>query len=238
MKKIFSILSIFFISLSALMLTGCGCNHYWEKISNTATCESDGVITYKCSNCGETKTETSYAIGHNWNKEGSTATCTSSGVATYKCNNCNKTKTRPEQALGHDYASTTDLCRNCGGFRYNIIINQSLPFNVNYKTKSGHIYTSATITDLSFYKYNSKLEIYGHGKKTYDDDGEFGTEAISFSIKLVDSNGNTLNVSTVHSSDSSVGVGTTFSIDYTTNFYVYNLSESETYYLTIADYTI
>ena len=189
MKKIFSILSIFFISLSALMLTGCGCDHYWEKISNTATCESDGVITYKCSNCGETKTETSYAIGHNWNKEGSTATCTSSGVATYKCNNCNKTKTESEQALGHSYYSWGE-CMHCGKFKYDISLSISLPKTLSYICVStSHVYSRCQISKINFELQDGYLCAFFYGSKTYDEDGSYGNTAVNFTCVLKDSSG-------------------------------------------------
>lgn len=43
------------------------CNHKWDKgvEDPKATCTEDGVITYTCELCGETKTETKAALGHN-----------------------------------------------------------------------------------------------------------------------------------------------------------------------------
>lgn len=42
------------------------CNHQWDNgvEDPKATCTEDGVITYTCELCGETKTETKAALGH------------------------------------------------------------------------------------------------------------------------------------------------------------------------------
>lgn len=38
---------------------GCGCDHNWEEVSNTATCGQTGIKTYECTKCKDTKTENS-----------------------------------------------------------------------------------------------------------------------------------------------------------------------------------
>lgn len=45
------------------------CHHYWKLVSDTATCQHDGVATYKCSWCDETKTEESPRKEHDFNNE-------------------------------------------------------------------------------------------------------------------------------------------------------------------------
>ena len=74
--------------------------HNWDT---AATCTTDGVMTYTCLNCGETKTETIPATGHNWNDGEVTtaATCTTDGVMTYTCLDCAETKIETIPALGH-----------------------------------------------------------------------------------------------------------------------------------------
>ena len=42
--------------------------HTWDegKVTKKATCTKDGVKTYTCENCGQTKTETIKAHGHQY----------------------------------------------------------------------------------------------------------------------------------------------------------------------------
>lgn len=44
------------------------CNHSWDEgtVTTAATCTADGVMTYACANCGETKTEVITAPGHTY----------------------------------------------------------------------------------------------------------------------------------------------------------------------------
>jgi uncharacterized repeat protein (TIGR01451 family) len=80
-------------------------NHAWDAgvVTKEATCTADGVKTYTCANCGETKTEAIAATGHNFDAgvETKAATCTEEGVKTYTCANCGETKTEAIPAKGH-----------------------------------------------------------------------------------------------------------------------------------------
>lgn len=40
--------------------------HVWETISDTATCEEDGIITKQCETCGEIMKRNSPATGHDY----------------------------------------------------------------------------------------------------------------------------------------------------------------------------
>ena len=73
------------------------------EVTAEATCTTDGVTTYTCLDCGETRTETIPATGHNWNDGEVTtaATCTTDGVMTYTCLDCAETKIETIPALGH-----------------------------------------------------------------------------------------------------------------------------------------
>ena len=44
------------------------CDHDWGTgvVTKEPTCEEDGVMTYTCTKCSETKTETILATGHSW----------------------------------------------------------------------------------------------------------------------------------------------------------------------------
>ena len=66
MKHTIKLLTLAFMLAAILTLTGCPGpvdpeNHDWVLENDTATCTENGVKTYKCSHCDETKTENSTA---------------------------------------------------------------------------------------------------------------------------------------------------------------------------------
>ena len=62
MKKIYSIILLLSFLLTISLFSGCGCKHSeLTKINDTATCESDGIITYKCKQCDKEIEKTSPA---------------------------------------------------------------------------------------------------------------------------------------------------------------------------------
>ena len=67
-----------------------------SKVTKKATCTADGTLTYTCSRCNETKTETIKATGHKWSnwKRTAAATVFKPEVQTRKCSTCNKSETR------------------------------------------------------------------------------------------------------------------------------------------------
>ena len=70
--------------------------HSWDdgKVTEKATCKKEGIKTYTCKNCGETKTESIPKTEHQWNDGEVTkeATCAEEGVKTYICSICKDTK--------------------------------------------------------------------------------------------------------------------------------------------------
>lgn len=72
--------------------------HTWDggKITTKVTCTENGVKTYTCMSCGETKTETLKATGHRFSgwKTSRTATVFAAASQTRKCSVCGKTETR------------------------------------------------------------------------------------------------------------------------------------------------
>ncbi|MDD6022785.1 MAG: phosphodiester glycosidase family protein [Oscillospiraceae bacterium] len=83
--------------------------HVWDegKVTTEPTCTEEGVKTYTCSICGETKTEAIAALGHTWDEGKVTTepTCTEEGVKTYTCSACGETKTEAIAALGHSFTN-------------------------------------------------------------------------------------------------------------------------------------
>lgn len=78
-------------------------DHDWELTEITAAaCTEDGVITYTCADCGETKTDVTAASGHSWDSGVITrkATETENGLITYTCSICGDTYTEVIPAIG------------------------------------------------------------------------------------------------------------------------------------------
>ena len=75
-------------------------SHTWDQgtITRSATCTSDGVMTYTCTGCGETRTEAIPKLvcaSHTWDngKVTTEPTYKNDGVRTYTCTNCGATRT-------------------------------------------------------------------------------------------------------------------------------------------------
>ena len=73
------------------------CSHTWNngKVTKAATCTANGVKTYTCTACGETKDKTIKATGHSYDNGVITKqpTSTATGIKTYTCKKCKATKT-------------------------------------------------------------------------------------------------------------------------------------------------
>ena len=92
--------------------------HKWDggTVTKAATCAQTGVRTYKCTVCGETKTDTLPKNGdHKWDsgKVTTEATCTASGSRTYTCTVCKTTKTEGIPAKGHTAVKDAGKAADC-----------------------------------------------------------------------------------------------------------------------------
>lgn len=199
MKRVLSVFLIVSFVFCSVFITGCGkCNHSGarEVISDTATCESDGMITYRCTKCGEKITESSPAKGHDWIEISSTkASCTQTGVVTYKCNRCRTSKQKSVPMERHSYGHN-GICQRCGQFEYNISVAGTLPKTLRYgspRRSIGHI------TKVEFVIGSiGGLEARFYGKKTFDIDGTYGTASVAFLCVLKDSDGNIITTKHVY----------------------------------------
>ena len=84
--------------------------HTWDSgtVTKAATCTADGVKTFACTSCDETKTEAITKLGHKYGSWTVTTkpTCTVNGVETRVCKNDSSHKeTREVDALGHNWDS-------------------------------------------------------------------------------------------------------------------------------------
>lgn len=96
----------------------CALGHDYVGSETTApTCAADGVMTYTCSNCGDSYTESITMIGHNYTgSETKAPTCGAEGETTYTCDNCGNSYTEAIAATGaHVYSHEYDVdCNVCG----------------------------------------------------------------------------------------------------------------------------
>lgn len=83
--------------------------HTWDNgvITKEATETKEGVKTYTCKTCGETKTESIPVTSHHWDQGTITkkATCTENGEKTHHCTDegCDKTYVETIPATGHQH---------------------------------------------------------------------------------------------------------------------------------------
>lgn len=157
--------------------------HTWDNgvITKEATETEEGVKTYTCKTCGETKTEKIPVTSHHWDQGTITkkATCTENGEKTYHCTDegCDKTWIETIPATGHQHTELRDkktatcgedgysgdlYCKDCG---------QLISKGAVVKA-TGHSWDSGKVTEVATCKKE--------GTKTYTckNCGETKTESI------------------------------------------------------------
>jgi hypothetical protein len=84
-------------------------------VTKEATCIEEGVMTYTCTLCGETKEEAIPTTDHTWGEWEVTtpASCGVEGVETRTCSVCGETETRAIAALEHNWAETERVEATC-----------------------------------------------------------------------------------------------------------------------------
>lgn len=107
MKKTFTIvLAVVMVIASLFTLTACNtCDHVWGNgdVTKAPTCKDEGVRTYTCAKCGDTKTAKIDPTGeHTWDsgKVDPAPTCNTAGKRTLTCTVCGETKTEDVAATG------------------------------------------------------------------------------------------------------------------------------------------
>ena len=92
------------------------CSHeYVDTVTKEATCAEEGIMTFKCSKCGDTYTQAISATGNHTYENTITkeATCTEIGEMTYICSVCGDTYVEEIPATGHEYSSTVPKKATC-----------------------------------------------------------------------------------------------------------------------------
>lgn len=157
--------------------------HTWDNgvITKEATETEEGVKTYTCKTCGETKTEKIPVTSHHWDQGTITkkATCTENGEKTYHCTDadCDKTYVETIPATGHQHTEVRDkkevTCEEDGytGDTYCKDCGQLISKGAVVKA-TGHSWDSGKVTEAATCKKE--------GTKTYTckNCGETKTESI------------------------------------------------------------
>ncbi len=95
-------------------------SHSWDngRVKKEATCTTTGVKTFTCTVCGDSYTETIYAIGHTPVKDNAVEpTCTTTGLTEGSyCSACGETIVAQEtiNATGHIFCNNSPTCIVCG----------------------------------------------------------------------------------------------------------------------------
>ncbi len=135
--------------------------HSFALVSHTdPTCTEAGENAYKCSVCGETKTETLNPTGHSYKEEVVKPTCTEQGYTVHTCEKCGDTyKDSYTEPTGHSYKEevvkptcteegyTVHTCEKCGDTykdSYTEPTGHSYKEEVVKPTCTGHGYTLHT----------------------------------------------------------------------------------------------
>ena len=163
--------------------------HTWDNgvITKEATETEEGVKTYTCKTCGETKTEKIPATSHHWDQGTITkkATCTENGEKTYYCTDadCKKTYVETIPATGHSWddgkvteAATckkegikTYTCKNCGETK-----TESIP-KTEHQWDNGKVTKEATCKEEGSKTYtcsicgDTKTEVIPKKDHTWDE---------------------------------------------------------------------
>ena len=157
--------------------------HTWDNgvITKEATETEEGIKTYTCKTCGETKTEKIPVASHHWDQGTITkkATCTENGEKTHHCTDegCDKTYVETIPATGHQHTEVRDkkdaTCEKDGysGDTYCKDCGQLISKGTVVKA-TGHSWNSGKVTEAATCKKE--------GTKTYTckNCGETKTESI------------------------------------------------------------
>lgn len=124
--------------------------HTWDsgKVTKPETCTADGVKTYTCTVCGETKTKAITKLGHKYGSWTVTTkpTCTEKGEETRVCaNDSSHKETRSIDALGHRWdTGKVTKAATCGAAgvktytcsRCKILKTETIPATGNHTYKT------------------------------------------------------------------------------------------------------
>lgn len=137
----------------------------WDggTVTTAATCSSEGVKTYTCTVCGNTRTESIAASGHSYTTESKAATCTEDGYTKTYCTACGNVQSESTQpATGHtlqEYWFIEPDCTYEGSGHANICINceyvENLPSAaLGHVKDGGHVTFEPDCQNTGEMRYN------------------------------------------------------------------------------------
>ena len=134
----------------------------WDggTVTTAAGCNSEGVKTFTCTVCGNTKTESIAAAGHSYTTDSKAATCTEPGYTKTYCTVCGDVQSETVQpATGHtlvekwidDQWYHAATCTSDGTGHFNSCINckyaENLPWPaLGHEPDAGTVYRAGTCT--------------------------------------------------------------------------------------------
>ena len=157
--------------------------HNFELVNEkTPTCTENGEKVYKCSKCGENKTETIEPTGHSYSVTVVAPTCTEQGYTIHTCSKCgNSFKDTYTKATGHDFKLASEKeptctengekiykCSKCGENKTEIIepTGHSYSVTVIAPTCTEQGYTFHTCSKCADSFKDNYVKANGHSYKT------------------------------------------------------------------------
>ena len=138
---------------------------YVSEITSEATCTDDGTVTYTCTGCGDSYTETIKAYGHDYE-------CTEEeGYYLYTCKNCGDSYTEEISSTSYEYVSSLTsggkyiITLYNGGTYYALTHNGTSLGATAVTINNGEI--TSEVTDDMLWEYSSNKLGFSYGSRTY-----------------------------------------------------------------------
>lgn len=138
---------------------------YVSEITSAATCTADGTVTYTCTGCGDSYTETIKAHGHDYE-------CTEEeGYYLYTCKNCGDSYTEEISSTSYEYVSSLTsggkyvVTLYNGGTYYALTHNGTSLGATAVTINNGEI--TSEVTDDMLWEYSSNKLGFSYGSRTY-----------------------------------------------------------------------
>lgn len=163
--------------------------HTWDggQVSKSATCKEEGIMTYTCTLCSQTKDSVIPKLKkHSWDNGVVTTepTCTEHGIMTYTCTVCGEKDERIISALDHSFSLKTHTdengspvgvyysCdRNCGAGFWAAAYNEEtgkyyIPDETEYASPEEAVsHSSAPVSKLEFNTFDDTEAEHDYAKR-------------------------------------------------------------------------